>query len=255
MAPSSMRSTARRRRTTCSTRSTSVRPPTSKLARQQIRGRLVTALRRKFKEFDSAASPAKTADAWLQEGRERDRPPRAGVRRRGDRAVGVERRRRRRARRGARRSSPPTCTRREEQLVALTLWTAYSHVFDCFGVSPILDLSSPTKRCGKSTAVVRRAAPLPGAAPEREHHAGRAVPRGRGVEADAPDRRGGHVREDERRAPRDPQRGRTRATPLSWSGRRATRTSRGCSRPGRRRSSPRSVACRTRSRIARSGSS
>jgi hypothetical protein len=42
----------------------------------------------------------------------------------------------------------------ENQLVAVTLWIAYSHLFDCFGISPILDISSPTKRCGKSSTVV-----------------------------------------------------------------------------------------------------
>jgi hypothetical protein len=44
------------------------RPPTSKLARQQLRGRLVTILSARFKELDSAASAARTADAWLLEG-------------------------------------------------------------------------------------------------------------------------------------------------------------------------------------------
>ena len=53
----------------------------------------------------------------------------------------------------SRSSSTPTSSR-PRSADALALWTAYSHVFDCFGVSPILDFSSPTKRCGKSSAVV-----------------------------------------------------------------------------------------------------
>jgi hypothetical protein len=46
------------------------RPPASKLARQQIRGRLVRLLAEKLKELDSGVSVAKTADASLQEGGE-----------------------------------------------------------------------------------------------------------------------------------------------------------------------------------------
>src|SRR6266545_1708371 len=46
----------------------SQRPPVSKLARQQIRGRLVKVLKDKFQELESGVSAAKTADAWLQEG-------------------------------------------------------------------------------------------------------------------------------------------------------------------------------------------
>ena len=48
------------------------RPPTSKLARQQIRGRLITLLKRKLGELESDAAAARTADAWLQEGGEHD---------------------------------------------------------------------------------------------------------------------------------------------------------------------------------------
>jgi hypothetical protein len=44
------------------------RPPTSKLAKQQVRGRLIKLLGQKFSELDCGASPAKTADAWLSEG-------------------------------------------------------------------------------------------------------------------------------------------------------------------------------------------
>ena len=119
--------------------------------------------------------------------------------------MGVVRLRCRRARRG-RGALRAYVFAPEERLVAITLWTAYSHVFDCFGISPILDISSPTKRCGKSTTIVVARHSMPGAALEREHHACRVVPGGAGVETDALDRRGGHVRENERRAARHPQR-------------------------------------------------
>ena len=36
---------------------------------------------------------------------------------------------------------------------ALALWTLYSHAFDTFRISPILVISSPEKRCGKTTLV------------------------------------------------------------------------------------------------------
>lgn len=42
----------------------------------------------------------------------------------------------------------------DEACVALTLWTVYSFVFDAFGVSPILKLTSPVFRCGKSSTLV-----------------------------------------------------------------------------------------------------
>jgi hypothetical protein len=130
------------------------RPPKSLLARQQIRGRLVRILQARFKTFESGASAAKTADAWLREG-EQD----------GETLQGSEYR--------------PEPTKpwtqavdpaevldavahtfdlyvyaSREVMTVLTLWTTFTHVFDAFGVCPILDISSPTKRCGKSTAVV-----------------------------------------------------------------------------------------------------
>jgi hypothetical protein len=129
------------------------RPPKSKLARQQLRGRLVKLLTAKFKELDSGSSPAKVADAWLQEGTEADglqgreflteetEPWEQAVE-----AVSVLDELH--AVYDAYVHASP------EQLTALTLWAAFTHVFDAFGVSPILDLSSPTKRCGKSTAIV-----------------------------------------------------------------------------------------------------
>ena len=39
----------------------------------------------------------------------------------------------------------------DESQVAVTIWTLYSHAFQCFGYSPILHAKSPDKRCGKST--------------------------------------------------------------------------------------------------------
>ena len=85
-----------------------------------------------------------------------------GRRPRASRATGSSSRtqspgRRRGWRRAARRhgsgSSTPTST------IAGTagcprLWTAYSHPFECFGISPILQTRAPTKRCGKSSAIV-----------------------------------------------------------------------------------------------------
>jgi Protein of unknown function (DUF3631) len=131
----------------------SQRPPTSKLARQQIRGRLVTILARKFKELKSGAAAARTADAWLKEGEDGGVLQGQGfvieeIEPWGSSVVGAD------------------VLDEVEAIIdayvhtsvanraAITLWIAYSHIFDCFGVSPILDLSSPTKRCGKSTAVV-----------------------------------------------------------------------------------------------------
>ncbi len=131
----------------------SMRPPSSKLEREQVRGRLVTALKRKFKEIGSAASAAKTTDAWLrgeaessglqgQEFKVEEIVPWESCVSAADVLDEAE----------ALFSAYVHAT--EEQFVAITLWTAYSHVYDCFGVSPILDISSPTKRCGKSTAII-----------------------------------------------------------------------------------------------------
>jgi Protein of unknown function (DUF3631) len=129
-----------------------LRPPSSKLVRQQVRGRLVKVLHDKLKELGSSALPAKVADAWLQRGGDQDLQGRAFV------AEEIEPW-----------SSPvageEVLDELEElfdayvyasavQLTALALWAAYSHVFDLFGISPILDLTSPTKRCGKTTACV-----------------------------------------------------------------------------------------------------
>ncbi len=50
-----------------------------------------------------------------------------------------------------------------EKLTAIALWAVYAHLYDCFGTCPLLDVSSPTKRCGKSTVIVvlRRLCPAP----------------------------------------------------------------------------------------------
>ena len=130
------------------------RPPRSLLARQQIRGRLVKALGGKLKELGSGASAARTADAWLQEGGE------DGELVQGKEFVADEIEPWGQAVDGGEVldevhdliDSYVYAT--EDSLVAITLWAAYSHAFGCFGVSPLLDLSSPTKRCGKSTVIV-----------------------------------------------------------------------------------------------------
>jgi hypothetical protein len=130
-------------------------PPRSKIDRQQARGRLVEILERKFDQLDSRTSAAKTADAWLSEGN-------------GDEGSGLQ------GQEFVLEHTQPwgepvdaadvldevaatfesyLYTTREN-LTVLSLFTVYTHCFDVFGVSPILDVSSPTKRCGKSTAVV-----------------------------------------------------------------------------------------------------
>ena len=37
--------------------------------------------------------------------------------------------------------------------VAMALWAMYAHCFDAFGISHYLNINSPEKRCGKSTAL------------------------------------------------------------------------------------------------------
>ena len=106
------------------------------------------------------------------------------------------------------RSSTPTCSCRPRSSGTRSRCGRCSRTPSTASASRRSSISrSPTKRCGKSSAVDRVPLSLPRVAAEREHHPGGVVPRDRGVEADAPDRRGGHVREDARRAPRDPQRG------------------------------------------------
>jgi hypothetical protein len=130
------------------------RPPGSKLARQQLRGRLLKLLTVKLPELGSSATAAKTADAWLHEGggdaddlqgrglvADEITPwphPVGGADALNEVADLID-------------TYPHSP---DENRDALTLWIAYSHVFDCFGVSPILNLASPTKRCGKSTTIV-----------------------------------------------------------------------------------------------------
>ena len=129
-------------------------PPKSLLARQQIRGRLVKILQEKFQQCESGASAAKTADAWLREGEqngetlqgseyrpEQTEPWRQAV----DPAEVLD---------AVADTYDAYVYAGPHVMTVLTLWTAFTHVFDAFGVCPILDISSPTKRCGKSTAVV-----------------------------------------------------------------------------------------------------
>jgi putative DNA primase/helicase len=131
------------------------RPPSSKLSRQQLRGRLKATLDAKFSELESGASAARTADAWLVEGG-------------GGGDDGLQ------GREFVIEDIKPWSTpvvgadvldeidalydsylyTSVEARTAFALWDAFSHASDHFGVSPIMDISSPTKRCGKSTAVV-----------------------------------------------------------------------------------------------------
>jgi hypothetical protein len=107
----------------------------------------------KLKELDSGAASAGVADAWLLEGKE---------------ATGLQ------GRRFMAEEVEPWETTVEgadvldeasalfgrylfaptEVLDTLALWSGYTHVFDLFGVSPLLDMSSPTKRCGKTTGAI-----------------------------------------------------------------------------------------------------
>jgi hypothetical protein len=180
-------------------------PPTSKLARQQIRGRLITILKRKLRELESDAAAARTADAWLLEGGEPDdlqgqgfvieeTEPWASV---VDGAAMLDE---------VEALYDAYVLMTQEKRYALAFWTVFSHAFECFGVAPILELTSPTKRCGKSSAVIVSRYLCRATATERKHHPRGAVPGDPGVEANAAGRRGGHLREDARRAPRDPQR-------------------------------------------------
>jgi hypothetical protein len=38
-----------------------------------------------------------------------------------------------------------------ESILAASLWTIWTHIFDLFDIAPLLVLTSPTKRCGKTT--------------------------------------------------------------------------------------------------------
>ena len=228
------------------------RPPASRLARQQIRGRLVLLLKDKLGGFESGASPARTADAWLAEGGDPDdiqgqefvveeTVPWENV---VDGATVLDE---------AAAIYDVYVLMTQEKRDALTLWTVFSHAFECFGVAPILELSSPTKRCGKSsTVIVARylcRAPL---------LSGNITPAALflAIQAWKPtllvDEADSFARmNDELRGTRTPA---TRETRRSSFARRATPTSRVCSQPGSRRSWRLSAGCRTRSRIARSGS-
>jgi Protein of unknown function (DUF3631) len=130
------------------------RPPKSRLARQQIRGRLLKILSEQFKAHKSGASAAKTADAWLREGedegetlqgREYRPEPTEPWKTAIDPAEVLDE---------VARTFETYVYASREVMTVFALWTAYTHCFDAFGVSPILDVSSPTKRCGKSTGVV-----------------------------------------------------------------------------------------------------
>jgi putative DNA primase/helicase len=42
----------------------------------------------------------------------------------------------------------------EHERVACTLWTAWTHLYNCFGVCPNLNPWSPTRRCGKTSLLI-----------------------------------------------------------------------------------------------------
>ncbi|MFN2491084.1 MAG: DUF3631 domain-containing protein, partial [Actinomycetota bacterium] len=129
-------------------------PPASKLARQQVRGRLVPILKEKFSVFESGSSPSKTADAWLTSSAVDDgslqgsvfapeeTPPWeqsvGGEEVVGDVADAIGR----------------FVYLSGEALDAAALWTIFTHAHDAFGVSPILQLSSATMRCGKTSLML-----------------------------------------------------------------------------------------------------
>jgi hypothetical protein len=130
------------------------RPPASKLVRQQLRGRLVKVLVDKFKALGSGATAAKVADAWLVEDDD------DGDLLQGKRFVADEIEPWHHPVDGAAVLDElyglfgAYVATTEANLVAVALWCAYTHAFDLFGISPLLDLTSPTKRCGKSTVIV-----------------------------------------------------------------------------------------------------
>ncbi|MGI8707256.1 MAG: DUF3631 domain-containing protein [Actinomycetota bacterium] len=133
---------------------TAAAPPTARLIREQMRGRLIPILKERFRALGSAASASKTAEAWLTkpgsadsentQGHEFvpqdtplwDEPVDPGVL---DEVVAVL----------ERYSDQP-----EANLHAAALWVVRSHCHDLFGVSPILLLTSATHRCGKTSTLI-----------------------------------------------------------------------------------------------------
>jgi putative DNA primase/helicase len=127
-------------------------PPREEMAKQQVRGRLIGILRAKFREAMEFTSPAKFTDAWLAE--HADEP---AEKLRGHEFV----------------ADDTVCWGQPvdldavldevrvlfqayvyasaDALVALALWTVYTHAAHLFDVSSLLDLTSPTKRCGKTS--------------------------------------------------------------------------------------------------------
>ena len=129
-------------------------PPTGPLNQQLLRGRLKALLEERFEAFGSSVSPARTADAWLRVDRS-ESTARQGqgfmveeIEPWGPSVAGAD------VLDEVSALFDAYLYAQTRSADALALWTAYSHVFDCFGLSPNLDLSSPTMRCGKSTAVV-----------------------------------------------------------------------------------------------------
>jgi hypothetical protein len=133
----------------------SFKPPQSRMAQQQLRGKLKKALSETFGLLASAVSPSKLVDAWITEMAD---PADAGLQGSSfiaddtipwadavDLAEVLDE---------VRAVYDSYVYAIPEALDALALWATYTHVYDRFDVSPILDLTSPTKRCGKSSTIV-----------------------------------------------------------------------------------------------------
>jgi putative DNA primase/helicase len=132
-------------------------PPDDPLVRQQYRGRLADALKPRFKEWGSSTSATRTADAWLTtpataadlqgEGFTFEAVDPWGDPVQGEALIAA-----------VMSAVRAYSYAREEAYVAMGLWTILSHCFERFGVSPILQLHSPTKRCGKTSTIIPIAA-------------------------------------------------------------------------------------------------
>lgn len=142
---------------------TSEQPPNTELGRAQVRGRLVQLLKQRAKEWGAGFTAAGTADAWLRDGTA------PGAQLQGQAFVLDEIESWPEPVGGAALLSEVAelfsayVHAGQAQLDALALWAVYTHLFDCFGVSPLLEITSPTHRCGKSSVivVVRHLCPRP----------------------------------------------------------------------------------------------
>jgi hypothetical protein len=125
-------------------------PPTGRRARVELRGKLIKVLREKGIE-----SPAAVADAWLSKPSTREEEDLQGQAFRPEKTPPWD--------------SPvdgaelllniaKTINRytetTSENLIATSLWVMHSHAIDLSGVSPILQITSATKRCGKTSMLM-----------------------------------------------------------------------------------------------------